>query len=294
MVLMAFSLVCSGAELEGKALQKVKDGQECTFHSECSSNICDKGNKKHGSKCVRCAKCLHKKKHCGRVAVKKCKADRYGRSIEPHHSREEWDKVFEKTQLWSPKRLTHILHEKKKKNQRRVINHLAGGNAVSLLPTHSAVYQISQQQQEYWHAWRMPGSSAKSREFNVGEPPDSGRGSGPDFFAFILFNPASDLASDMEEMCRIWTSWVRPGVINVFLALPAEERDLKLPERCKRGGVKTLLVPEKAGYPPVKLVLAMWKHVHETLHSQFTSKVCMFGVRSLFRLSSRILHHIPV
>jgi hypothetical protein len=125
-----------------------------------------------------------------------------------------------------------------------------------------------------WSGWKVPMKDRLTTYFNndfntgVPVPVQNIRGGEPNFLAFILFNPSAELASDMEEMISIWSSWVKP-TIQIYVAVPVEasatfdQLDLK--------GVKVLIVPEKEAYPPVKLELAMWKQAYQDLHHTFSS-----------------------
>jgi hypothetical protein len=249
---------------------------------------------------------------CGKITQRGCNRGLGEDAFKSdHHTKRDWDKVLKKFSLWSPNRLKKELIKEQTEKTNSRLHSLSGGDSLlaihhlekavsvhggdSLLANHALVYQISLLQHSLWSAWKSPGAypckgkdsrghsvarSCKSSHFNVGGPQAVATAtikSTADFHAFILFNPSADLATDMERMCGVWASWVRSGVINIYLAIPADSSDLALPESCTKYGVRRFDVPEKAGYPPVKLVLAMWKQAYTQLKSLFTPKVSMLA-----------------
>jgi hypothetical protein len=126
-----------------------------------------------------------------------------------------------------------------------------------------------------WSGWKVASEARTDTYFNMEfdaglTVPVVEMGEGvPNFLAFILFNPSAELATDMHQMIKIWSSWVKP-TIAIYVAVPIEAKGMF--DDLDMKGVKVLVVPEKEAYPPVKLELAMWKQAYIDLHRDFTEK----------------------
>jgi hypothetical protein len=94
-----------------------------------------------------------------------------------------------------------------------------------------------------------------------------------DFRVFILFNPSSLFLRNahLKKLMETWSSWARPGMITVHLAVPiASVPEVELLWDWKSTRVVLVGVPEQETYPPVKFELGLWKKVDSEMSGTFT------------------------
>jgi hypothetical protein len=94
-----------------------------------------------------------------------------------------------------------------------------------------------------------------------------------DFRVFILYNPKSQFlgnAQHLYELKRVWESWVRPGMISVYLAVPVgAAAAVRKHWGWNSSSVKLVVVNEPETYPPVKFELGLWKKVTQDMGASF-------------------------
>jgi hypothetical protein len=124
----------------------------------------------------------------------------------------------------------------------------------------------------------------------------------PDFRVFILYNPSSEFKSDSDRaaLMSVWQSWVRPGMVQVYVVVTIDAADA-VQRQWEWGASKVnlVVVPEQEAYPPVKFELGLWRKVAQEMASEagsFTTDTIMvkldmdsaFNPDQLLRVHSKI------